>query len=90
MTDDQKATWDRFNDTVNMTARELERWLGTEESKSVGQKRELAKPPATPVAVASSRYSRPNVPTSRMPIMCTCERLSATPSATWRNAPAAT
>lgn len=39
MTDDQKTTWDRFHDTVNMTARELERWLGTEESKSVGQKR---------------------------------------------------
>ena len=39
MTDDQKTTWDSFHDTVNMTARELERWLGTEESKSVGQKR---------------------------------------------------
>jgi hypothetical protein len=39
MTDDHKATWDRFHDTVNMTPRELERWLGTEESKSVGQKR---------------------------------------------------
>lgn len=39
MTEDQKTTWDRFHDTVNMTARELERWLGTEESKSVGQKR---------------------------------------------------
>lgn len=35
---DQKTTWDRFHDTVNMTARELERWLGTEESKGVGQK----------------------------------------------------
>ena len=39
MTEDQKTTWDSFHDTVNMTARELERWLGTEESKSVGQKR---------------------------------------------------
>ena len=38
MTDDEKTTWDRFHDTVNMTARELERWLGTKESKSVGQK----------------------------------------------------
>ncbi|OBJ10980.1 DUF3140 domain-containing protein [Mycobacterium colombiense] len=38
MTDDQQTTWDRFHDTVNMTARELEKWLGTEESKSVGQK----------------------------------------------------
>ncbi|HEX5254417.1 MAG TPA: DUF3140 domain-containing protein, partial [Mycobacterium sp.] len=40
MTDDQEATWDRFQDTVNMTARELEKWLDTEESKSVGQKRD--------------------------------------------------
>ena len=39
MTEDQKTTWDSFHDTVNMTPRELERWLGTEESKSVGQKR---------------------------------------------------
>lgn len=38
MTGDENTTWDRFRDTVNMTARELERWLGTEESKSVGQK----------------------------------------------------
>ncbi|GAB1815738.1 DUF3140 domain-containing protein [Mycobacterium sp. MUNTM1] len=40
MTDDQQATWDRFQDTVNMTARELEKWLDTEESKSVGQKQD--------------------------------------------------
>ncbi|ORA09555.1 DUF3140 domain-containing protein [Mycobacterium arosiense] len=39
MTDDHQTTWDSFRDTVNMTARELENWLGTEESKSVGQKR---------------------------------------------------
>jgi hypothetical protein len=39
MTEDQKTSWDSFHDTVNMTPRELERWLGTEESKSVGQKR---------------------------------------------------
>lgn len=39
MTDDEKTTWDRFRHTVNMTASELENWLGTEESKSVGQKR---------------------------------------------------
>ena len=52
MADDEKTTWDRFHDTVNMTARELERWLGTEESKSVGQKQGAARPRATPVAVA--------------------------------------
>lgn len=39
MTDDHDTTWERFRDTVNMTARELENWLGTEESKSVGEKR---------------------------------------------------
>ena len=38
MADDDDATWKEFNDTVNMTAGELEKWLGTKESKSVGQK----------------------------------------------------
>lgn len=38
MTDDRDTTWDRFHDTVNMTARALREWLGTEESKTVGQK----------------------------------------------------
>jgi Protein of unknown function (DUF3140) len=35
---DDDATWREFRDTVNMTAGELEKWLGTEESKKVGQK----------------------------------------------------
>ncbi|OBH89782.1 DUF3140 domain-containing protein [Mycobacterium sp. E2733] len=39
MTDDEETTWDRFQETVNMTAGELERWLATEQSQSVGQKR---------------------------------------------------
>ncbi|EFG74025.1 hypothetical protein HMPREF0591_6071 [Mycobacterium parascrofulaceum ATCC BAA-614] len=38
-TDDEKATWDRFRETVNMTAGELEKWLATDESRGVGQKR---------------------------------------------------
>ncbi|OBG56266.1 MULTISPECIES: DUF3140 domain-containing protein [unclassified Mycobacterium] len=36
--EDEKATWDRFEKTVNMTARELEKWLATEESQRVGQR----------------------------------------------------
>ncbi|OBI05983.1 DUF3140 domain-containing protein [Mycobacterium scrofulaceum] len=39
MADDDEATWDRFKKTVNMTAGELEKWLATDESRSVGQKR---------------------------------------------------
>lgn len=42
MTDDDTdddATYSRFRETVNMTAGELEKWLGTDESRSVGQKR---------------------------------------------------
>jgi hypothetical protein len=31
--------WDDWSDAVNMTASELERWLGTDESRSVGDKR---------------------------------------------------
>lgn len=30
--------WRDFSDAVNMTAKELEHWLGTDESRSVGQK----------------------------------------------------
>jgi len=31
-------TYAEFKDAVNMTASELERWLGTDESRAVGQK----------------------------------------------------
>ncbi|ROS58295.1 uncharacterized protein DUF3140 [Frigoribacterium sp. PhB160] len=35
--DDRQQTWDDFHDVVNMTASRLEEWLGTDESKDVGQ-----------------------------------------------------
>ena len=38
--DDQDDTRRAFADAVNMTASELEEWLGTDESQSVGQKSE--------------------------------------------------
>jgi Protein of unknown function (DUF3140) len=38
MTDHDNATWQEFRETVNMTAGELEKWLGTDDSKQVGQK----------------------------------------------------
>jgi hypothetical protein len=38
VTDDDATTYKQFNDVVNMTASELDRWLGSDESKSVGQK----------------------------------------------------
>jgi hypothetical protein len=38
--DDTKDTiWTEFTQTVDRTARELEKWLETEQSRSVGQKR---------------------------------------------------
>ena len=37
MTDDQRDTLDEFREAVNMAPKELEDWLGTKESKSVGQ-----------------------------------------------------
>ncbi len=37
--DDKEATWDRFHETVNMSAHEREKWLATEQSQSVGQQR---------------------------------------------------
>jgi len=38
MSDDSKATIDEFLNIVNMTPKELETWLDTDESQSVGQK----------------------------------------------------
>ena len=35
--DDRQQIIDEFEDSVNMTRKELEGWLGTDESKSVGQ-----------------------------------------------------
>jgi len=35
--DDRQQTIDEFGDAVNMTRKELEDWLQTDESKSVGQ-----------------------------------------------------
>ena len=35
--DDRQQTIDEFGDNVNMTRKELEDWLKTDESKSVGQ-----------------------------------------------------
>ena len=38
MTDEQRETLEGFRREVNMTPKELEDWLGTAESRSVGQK----------------------------------------------------
>ncbi len=38
MASDDDQAYQEFKDAVNMTASELERWLGTEQSKGVGQK----------------------------------------------------
>ena len=35
--DDRQQIIDEFDDSVNMSRKELENWLGTDESKSVGQ-----------------------------------------------------
>ena len=36
--DDQQAAYDDFREAVNMAPAELEQWLGSDESKEVGQK----------------------------------------------------
>ena len=38
MTHELDEVWDGWQQSVNMTASELEKWLGTDESQSVGQK----------------------------------------------------
>jgi hypothetical protein len=38
MSEDNGDAYEEFNDAVNMTASELDRWLDSDESKSVGQK----------------------------------------------------
>lgn len=39
MTDDDQSTWKEFHEVVNMTAGELEKWLKSDDSKDVGQKK---------------------------------------------------
>lgn len=39
MTEDDQATYDDFRDAVNMTATELEKFLKSDDSKDVGQKK---------------------------------------------------
>lgn len=40
MTDDRQSTISEFKQVVNMTPKQLESWLKTQESQSVGQKHE--------------------------------------------------
>lgn len=40
MTDDNDSTYREFKEVVNMTAAELEKWLKTDESGDVGQKKD--------------------------------------------------
>ena len=40
MTDDDQSTWKEFHDVVNMTAGELEKFLESDDSKRVGQKKD--------------------------------------------------
>ncbi len=40
MSDDQEQTKKDFDEAVTMTASELKKWLDTDESKSVGQKKD--------------------------------------------------
>ena len=37
MTDDRQQVYEDFGELVNMTPKEIEGWLGTDESKSVGE-----------------------------------------------------
>ena len=39
-TDEQQDTYDEFNEAVNMAPKEIEEWLETDESQSVGSKPE--------------------------------------------------
>ncbi|MDO0977523.1 DUF3140 domain-containing protein [Mycolicibacterium frederiksbergense] len=40
MTDDDQNTWEEFHDVVNMTAGELDKFLKSDDSKKVGQKKD--------------------------------------------------
>jgi len=40
VTDDDQNTWEEFHDVVNMTAGELDKFLKSDDSKKVGQKKD--------------------------------------------------
>jgi hypothetical protein len=85
MTDDQETTWHSFQDTVNMTARELEKWLDTEELKSVGQKQGGDES----TGHASGRHIVEILKAKRGDLTdadyARMRKWSASPDATWRN-----
>ncbi|WP_245155816.1 DUF3140 domain-containing protein [Nocardioides sp. 503] len=62
--DDLADVWEDWQDAVNMTAGELEDWLETDESRSVGQK-DLAQRPSGDVEDTAWRYSLMNWVTTR-------------------------
>ena len=79
-----------FHQTVNMTVRELEKWLATEESQSVGQKQDGNESTGHAsgrriIDILKAKRADLTAETTR-----TCARSSATPSGTWRNVRTAT
>ena len=56
--EDQRQTRADFDDAVNMSGKELERWLDTEESKSVGQSDDGGESKGYPVIDAQTWRSR--------------------------------
>jgi hypothetical protein len=68
--DDRQQTIDEFGEAMNMTRKELEDWLQTDESKSVGQG-EGESAGHTGRGVESWRSSRKTSPTTPTPTSTT-------------------
>ena len=64
MSKSEEQVMEEFDEAVNMSRKELEEWLETDESKEVGQKDDGASPRATNRAARSSRYSKRTSPTT--------------------------
>ncbi len=47
------SVWDEFHEAVNMTAKEIDGWLDTDESKEVGQKSGSEESTGLPAGVES-------------------------------------
>jgi hypothetical protein len=75
--EDVEAIWDDWQDAVNMSPAEIERWLDTDESRSVGQKsggESVGHRSGRRIVVIKRKRSRSSTPTTPS----TCTRSSAT------------
>ena len=82
--------WDDWQDAVNMSQRQLQEWLETDESRSVGQKDGGGEATGHKSGRRIVEILGTNKETSATTTLTTCAQWSATCTATWPRGPLGT